>query len=57
MIDMSIYTRNLPVCYSGQYIYVTGLHNHFFVRQDLIDRSNTYVQKIAFGRNLLLIDF
>ena len=57
MIDMSIYTRNLPVCYSGQYIYVTGLRNHFFVRQDLIDRSNTYVQKIAFGRNLLLIDF
>ena len=54
---MNIYTWNLPVCNSGQYIYVTGLHNIFFVPQDLIDRINSYFQKIAFRRNLLFIGF
>ena len=52
-----IYTRNLPVCNSGQYIYVTGLHNFFSVFQDLIDRINSYFQRIAFWMNLLLIGF
>ena len=50
-------TLNLPICNSGQYIYVTGLHNFFFVLQDLIDRINSYFQRIAFQRNLLLIGF
>ena len=57
MIDMSIYTWNLSVCNSGQYIYVTGLCNFFFVLQDLIGRINSYFQRIAFWRNLLLIGF
>ena len=56
MID-TIYTRNLPVCNSCLYIYVTGLRNFFFVPQDLIDRINSYFQRIAFWRNLLLIGF
>ena len=42
MIGMSIYTRNLPVFNSGQYIYVTSLGKFFFVLQDLIDRINSY---------------
>ena len=46
-----------PVCDSGQYICVTGLHNFFFVPQDLIDRTNSYFQRIVFQRNLLLIGF
>ena len=54
---LSIYTWNLLVCNSGQYIYVTGLHNFFFVLQDLIERINCYFQRIAFWRNLLFIDF
>ena len=53
----SIYTWNLLVCNSGQYIYVTGLHNFFFVLQDVIERINCYFQRIAFWRNLLFIDF
>ena len=52
MVDMNIYTRNLPVCHSGQYIYVTGLCNFFFALQDLIDRINSYFQRIVFQRNL-----
>ena len=56
-IDMNIYTRNLPVCNSGQHTYVTGLFNFFFVLQDLIDRIDSYFQRIAFQRNLLLIGF
>ena len=50
---MKIYTQNLWVCNSGQYIYVTGLCN-FFVLQDVIDRINPYFQGITFQRNLLL---
>ena len=57
LIDLNIYTQNLPVCKSGQYIYVTGLRNFFFVLQDLIDRINSYFWRIAFQRNLLLIGF
>ena len=41
-------------CSSGQYIYVTGLFNFFFVPQDLIDRVDSYFQRIAFQRNFLL---
>ena len=51
------YTQNPPVCISGQYIYVTGLCNFLFVPQDLINRINSYFQRIAFQRNLLLIGF
>ena len=47
--------QNLPVCNSGQHTYVTGLFNFFFVLQDLIDRIDSYSQRIAFQRNLLLI--
>ena len=54
---MNIYTRNLPVCNSGKHTYVTGLFNFFFVLQNLIDRFNSYFQRIAFLRNLLLIGF
>ena len=57
LIDMNIHTENLLVCNSGQYIYTTGLCNFFFVLQDLIDRINSYFQRIAFERNLLLIGF
>ena len=52
-----IYTRNLSVCNSGQHTYATGLFNFFFVLQDLIDRIDSYFQRIAFQRNLLLIGF
>ena len=55
LIDMNIHTWNLLVCNSGQYIYITGFCNFFFVLQDLIERINSYFQKIAFQRNLLLI--
>ena len=34
-----------------------GLRNFFFVLQDLIDKINSYFQRIAFQRNLFLIDF
>ena len=57
LIDMNICTWNLPVCNFGQYTYVTGLYNFFFVLQDLIDRIDSYFQRIAFQRNLLLIGF
>ena len=56
-IDMNIYTNNLLVCNSGQHTYTTGLFNFFFVLQDLIDRIDSYFQRIAFWRNLLLIGF
>ena len=52
-MDMNIYTQNLPVCNSGQHTYVMGLFNFFFVLQDLIDRIDSYFQRIAFQRNLL----
>ena len=52
-----IHTRNLPICNSGQHMYVTALCNFFFVLQDLIDRIDSYFQRIAFQRNLLLIGF
>ena len=51
---MNIYTRNLPVCNSGQYIYVTGLCNFFFVLQDLIEGIN-YFQRIAFRETCFLL--
>ena len=54
---MEDYTWNLPVCNSGEYIYFTGLCNFFFVLQNLIDRINSYFQRIAFQRNLLLTGF
>ena len=57
LIDMNIYTRNLPVCNSGQYTCVTDLCNFFFVLQDLIDRIDSYFQRIGFLRNLFLIGF
>ena len=52
---MNLYTQNLSVCNSGQHTYVIGLFSFFFVLQDLIDRINSYFQRIAFQRNLLLI--
>ena len=55
LMDMNIYTLNLLVCNSGQYTYVTALCNIFFVLEDLIDRIDSYFQRIAFQRNLLLI--
>ena len=57
LIDMNIYIQNLPVCNSGQHTYVAGLFNFFFVLQDLIDRIDSYFQRIAFQGNLLLIGF
>ena len=57
LVDMNVYTRNLPVCNSGPYIYITRLFNFFFVLQDLIDRINSYFQRIVFQRNLLLTGF
>ena len=54
---MNIYIWNLPVCGSGQHTYVMGLFNFFFVLQDLIDRIDSYFQRIAFQRNLLLNGF
>ena len=57
LIDMNIYTQNLPVCNPGQHTFVTGLFYFFFVLPDLIDRINSYFQRIAFQGNLLLIGF
>ena len=54
---MNIFTLNLPVCNSGQYTYVMGLCNFFFVLQDLIERIDSYFQRIAFQRNLHLHSF
>ena len=54
---MNIYTQKLPVCNSGQYICVTGLRNFFFALQDLIDRINSYFQRIALRKNMILIGF
>ena len=56
-IAMNRYTRNLPVCNSGQYTYVTRLFNFFFVLQDLIDRIDSYFQRIDFQTNSLVIGF
>ena len=44
-------------CNSGQYIYVTGLFNIFFVLQDLINTVDSSFQRKAFQRNLLVIGF
>ena len=44
---MNMYTRNLPVCNSGQNTYVTGLFNFFIVLQDLKDRIDSYFQGIS----------
>ena len=54
---MSIYTQNLPVFNSGQYSYVTGICNFFFVRQGSLDRINSHFQRIAVRRNFLLTGF
>ena len=51
-----IYTES-SVCNSGQYTYITGLFNFFFVLQDLIDINDFYFQRIAIQSNLLLIGF
>ena len=56
-IDMNIYTQNLLVCYFGRHTYVMGLFNFFFVLQDVIDRIDSYFQRIPFQRNLLFIGF
>ena len=48
LIDMNIYTQNLPICSSGQHTYVTDSFKFFFVLQDLIDRVNSYFQRIDF---------
>ena len=45
------------VCNSGQRTYVPGLFHFFFVLEDLIDRIDSYYQRIAFQRNLVLIGF
>ena len=50
LTEMNIYTWNLLVCNSGQFTYVTGLCNFFFVLQDLIDRTDSYFQRIAFSK-------
>ena len=49
---MNICAQNLLVCNSGQHTCVTGLFNFFFVLQDLIDRINSYLQRIALFREL-----
>ena len=54
---MNIYTWNLPAYISGQHTYATGSFNFFFVLQDLIDRIDSYFQKMAFQGNLLLMGF
>ena len=45
--DMNIYTRNFPVCNSGQLTYITGLFNFFFVLQDLINRIDSCFQSFS----------
>ena len=56
LFDKHEYTHRIGLN-SGQYIYVMVLFNFFFVPQDLIDRINSYFQRIAFQRNVLLIGF
>ena len=51
---MNIHTQNCQVCNSGQQTYVIGLFNFFFVLQDLIDRINSYFQKISEELTFLL---
>ena len=43
------------VCNSGQHTYVMGLFNFFFVLQDLIDRIDSYFQRIAFQNSYWLL--
>ena len=50
-MDMNICAQNLPVCNSGRHTYITGLFNFFFVLQDLIDRIDSYFQRIDFQRD------
>ena len=57
LMDMNIYTRNLPASNSGQHTYVMGLFTFFFVLQDLIYIIDSYFQRITFQRNLLLVGF
>ena len=52
---MNIYTQNLPVCNSGEHTYVMALFNFFFLLQDLIDRIDSYFQRIAFQRTCFLL--
>ena len=52
-----LYFLKLSYTIGFQYIYVMGLCKFLFVLQDLIDRINSYFQRIAFQRNLLLISF
>ena len=56
LIDTNTYTLNLLVCNSDLAI-VTALYNFFFVLQGLIDRIDSYFQRVALLRNLLLIGF
>ena len=42
LIDMNIYTQNLPVCNSGQHTYVTGLFN-FFLCSSRFDLQNRFL--------------
>ena len=49
-----IYTES-SVCNSGQYTYVMGLCNFFFVLQDFNDRINSYFRRIAFQGTCFLL--
>ena len=57
LIDMNIHTQNIPICNSGQYIFITSLCNFFSVLQDLIKRINSYFQRIDFQGDLHPIGF
>ena len=48
------YLINMNIHVESQCIFITDLCNIFFVPQDLMDRINSYSQRIAFQRNLLL---
>ena len=50
-------TESSDLSFWSVYIYITSLWNFFFVLQDLIHRINSYFQRIAFQKNLLLIGF
>ena len=52
---MNICTWNLQDCNSGQYIYVTGLHNFFVVLQDFIDRIRTILREYFFRETSFLL--
>ena len=51
LIDMNIYTRNLPACNSGQYIHVTGVLFLCFSRFDwqnqFLFSENSFSEKLA----------